>query len=75
MTDEEAVRRGQETARAMQVVGPVLDTMIAKATTELLAASPDVVLQRQLYARALADVKRTLEGHIKAGEFAATLNA
>lgn len=75
MTDEEAVRRGQETARAMQVVGPVLDALIAKATTELLAASPDVVLQRQLYARALADVKGALEKHIRDGEFAATLNA
>ena len=75
MTDEEAVRRGQETARAMQVVGPVLDALIAKATTELLAASPDVVLQRQIYARALADVKGSLEKHIRDGEFAATLNA
>lgn len=69
MTDEETLRRAEQARQAIQIVGPVIETMLLKATADLLAAPPEDVLQRQLYARALADVKKTLEGHVRQGEF------
>jgi len=69
VNDEETVRRGQQAQQAMQYLAPVLDALEAKALAELLEAQPERVLQRQLYAKALAEVKKTIEGHVRQGEF------
>ena len=69
MNDEQAVRRGQEADRALQYLSPVLDDLTTKAIAELLMSGPDEVLARQLYAKALTDVRKTIEGHVRAGEF------
>lgn len=69
MNDEETIRRGHEAARALQVLAPVFDILNEKALAALLEATPEEVLQRQLYAKALAEVKKTIEGHVRQGEF------
>lgn len=75
MNDEQAVRRGQEAARALQYLAPVLDDLSAKAMTDLLEAGPEDVLAAQLYAKALSAVRKTIEGHIRAGEFVTAARA
>lgn len=75
MTDEESIRRAQQALQAMQYLSPVLEAMTTKAVADLLDASPDEVLQRQIYAKAIAEVGKTIEAHIRAGDFAARLNA
>lgn len=75
MNDEEAIRRGQEAARALQYLTPVLDDMTTRAMSALLSAGPDDVLARQLYAKAIHEVRKTIEGHVRAGEFATAARA
>lgn len=68
MNDEQAIRRGHDTRAALEVVGPVLDAMLAKATDALLAASePKDVIQCQSYAKAVSDLKKTLLRHVTDG--------
>lgn len=71
MTDEETVRRGQEASRALQYLAPVLDRMSSDAMFALLNAPADALVERQAYAKALAEVKKTIEGHVRDGEYAA----
>lgn len=75
MNDEQSVRRAQQAQQALQYLEPVLEGMTEKAMFALLNAGPDDVLQRQLYAKALAEVRKTIEGHIRDGDFAARVNA
>lgn len=69
MTDDETIRRGHQAQQALQVLKPVFETMTAKAIADLLEAAPDALLQRQAYAQALAEVRKTIEGHVRQGEF------
>jgi hypothetical protein len=55
----------------MDYLGPVLDALTAKAVADLLTACPEDVLAAQLYAKALAVVTKTIEGHVRDGDFAA----
>lgn len=75
MNDEQSVRRGTQAYQAMQYLAPVLDALIAKAVADLMDAKPCAVLERQIYAKALTEVKKTIEGHIRAGDFAARITA
>jgi hypothetical protein len=73
MNDEQTIRRGQQARQAMDYLGPVLDGLTDKAVADLLNAGPDYVLQRQLYAKALAEVRKTIEAHVRDGEFVASV--
>ena len=45
--------------------------MSSDAMFALLNAPADALVERQAYAKALAEVKKTIEGHVRDGEYAA----
>lgn len=68
MNDEQAIRRGHDTRAALDVIGPVLDDMLRKATDALLEATDDqTVIQCQNRAKAISDLRKTLLRHVTDG--------
>lgn len=69
MNDEEAIRRGHDARKALEVLEPVFDEMIQSTVNKMLQSEvPDEVLRLQAYAKAIATARKTLRSHVTNGE-------